>query len=217
MHLQVHVPHHQVLTPSSHQTKATLKLLSSKEDWQKANVYLKVNVVPRVLQACSVEEKNSILADGIYTYFATAHDVRQTTTRKRKVPSHGNHDRALKVSELKKKARKEFRQARREGKVVEEIQSLARNFFNLIRQHSSLKKKSQRLSETGSAKKARKWCHRDFWRFTRELLNEDAASRVPPQFSVDEAYDYFASTYQSTPSTFTRPSWTPSELGTHSL
>ncbi len=114
------------------------------------------------------------------------------------------------MSELKKKARKEFRQARREGKVVEEIQSLARNFFNLIRQHSSLKKKSQRLSEAGSAKKARKRCHRDFWRFTRELLNEDAASRVPPQFSVDEAYNYFASTYQSTPSTFTRPSWMPS-------
>ncbi len=57
------------LTPSSHKTKATLKLPSSKEDWQKANVYLKENVVPRVLQACSVEEKNSILADGIYIYF----------------------------------------------------------------------------------------------------------------------------------------------------
>ncbi len=52
-------------------------------------------------------------------------------------------------------------------------------------------------------------CYRHFWRFTRELLNDDTASRVLPQFSPDEAYDYFVSNYQSTPSTFMKPSWMP--------
>ena len=69
---------------------------------------------PSVQQATSAEEKNSILADGVYNYFATQYGVRQTIHRasrkQKKDTKHQKHDRALKeVTELKNKARREFR------------------------------------------------------------------------------------------------------------
>ena len=43
----------------------------------------------------------------------------------------------------------------------------------------------------------------------QELLNDNVASKVIPQFSADEAFNFFHSTYQSTALTFTRPAWMP--------
>ena len=95
-------------------TKPPLKLPSSKEDWLVADSFFSENLVPSVHQATSAEEKNSILADGIYNYFATQYGVRQTIHRafreQKKDTKHQKHGRALKrVTELKNKARREFR------------------------------------------------------------------------------------------------------------
>ncbi len=205
-------PPPEIKAPSP-EIKAPLILPSSKEDWEKANTFLKENVVPRSLQATSVEEKNALITDGTYKYFADNHGVRKRSGRgsKQKTTTRQKHDRALKkVKDLKSKARKVFRQAKREGRLGEEVQSLAKNFFNLVRQHNKLKKQSRKSTDAASTKATRKRCHQDFWRFTRELLNDDSASRAPSQFSPDETFNYFVSTYQSTPSTFMRPSWMPS-------
>lgn len=117
-----------------------------------------------MLEAGLVEEKNSILTNATYAYFASTHGVRQSSGKKQKKPPQQKHDRALKkVAELKNKARKDFR-------------SLARNFFDLVRQHNKLKRRSVKSSETVSAKLARKRCHKDFWKFTRELLTDDQSA-----------------------------------------
>ena len=56
---------------------------------------------------------------------------------------HGRHDRALKkVTTLKNEARKEFRRAKRNGTVEDEVSTLAKNFFQSVRKRSALKKKS---------------------------------------------------------------------------
>ena len=167
------------------------------------------NLVPFVHQAASAEEKNSILADGVYNYFATQYGVRQTAHRasNKKDMKHQKHDRALKrVTEPKNRARRE---AKRQGKAKEEIQSLAGNFFDLVRKQSTLKKRSKQESETRSAKTAREHCHKHFWKFTRELLDDSAASKVMPDFSEDEAFHFFSDTYSSTPKEFEKPDWMP--------
>jgi len=120
------------------------------------------------------------------------------------------HDRALKkVTELKNKARREFRQAKRQGSAKEEIQSLARNFFDLVWQQSALKKRSKQDSETRSAKAAREHYYKHFWKFTRELLDDNAASKVTPEFSKEETFRFFSDTYSSTPKEFEKPDWMP--------
>ena len=138
----VNVSHHfttndSLTTETPPETNPPLKLPSSKEDWQVADSFFLENLVPFVHQATSAEEKNSILADGIYNYFATQYGVRQIVHRpsrkQKKDMKRQKHDRALKrVTELKNRARREFRQAKRQGSTREEIQSLARSFFDLV-------------------------------------------------------------------------------------
>ena len=203
-----------LVTEAPPDTKPPLKLPFSKEDWEMADSFFSENLVPSVHQATSAEEKNSILADGIYNYFATQYGVRQIAHRasrkQKKDMKHQKHDRALKrVTELKNKARRDFRQAKRQGSAREEIQSLARNFFDLVRQQSALKKRSKQNSETRSAKTARQHCHKHFWKFTRELLDDSAASKVTPDFSREEAFCFFSDTYSSTPKEFEKPDWMP--------
>lgn len=68
---------------------------------------------------------------------------------------HQKHDRALKkVTELKNAARKEFRLAKKNNNVGDNIKSLANNFFKLVRKQSYLRKQSTKDSNFKSAKKA---------------------------------------------------------------
>ncbi len=53
--------------------------------------------------------------------------------------------------------------AKKEGKHREDVQSLAKTFFNLMRQQSALKKKSGQASETRCTKATRQQCHKHFW------------------------------------------------------
>ena len=48
-----------------------------------------------------------------------------------------------------------------------------------------------------------------FWKFTRELLDVSAASKVTPEFSKDKAFHFFSETYNSTPKEFRKPDWLP--------
>jgi len=121
-----------------------------------ANSHFQETVVPSVCQASSVEEKYSLLVDGIYSYMATTYGTRKYPNRKWKRGSPAKHERALrKVTELRNKAREDFRRAKREGRLQEDIQSFARNFFDLVRQHSKVKRRAEKLRGLDSAKKAR--------------------------------------------------------------
>ena len=67
----------------------------------------------------------------------------------------------------------------------------------------------ERAQHLSKLKAARHQCHENLWRFTRDLLDDDAASGIQPTFSESEATSYFSSIYQSEPHSFTRPSWLP--------
>ena len=76
------------------------------------------NLVPKIIQAPSAEDKNAILSDGIYEYFANTYGVRESKAKKTLHKKHEKHDRALKaVTELRNKARRDLRQAKREGRM----------------------------------------------------------------------------------------------------
>ena len=113
------------------------------------------------------------------------------------------------LTELKNKARRGSQTGQETNAAREEIQSLARNFFDLVRQESTLKKRSKQDSETTSAKTAREHCHKHFWKFARELLDDSAASKLTPEFSKEEAFRFFCGTYSSTPKEFEKPDWMP--------
>lgn len=104
-----------------------------------------------------------------------------------------------KVTELKKKAKIDFRLAQISGMAPDDVCAIAKNFFNLVRQQSKLKKKAGQAAGEATAKRARQWCHRHFWKYAKNLLDEDQASQVEPQFSKEQAHQFFTNTYKSEP------------------
>ena len=123
------------LTPTHYQLKAAIKLPSTQEEWEDANSYFKHTLVPRVLTEPSPDAKSSMLSEGIYNFFASNYGTRQT---KRKKKRQEKYVQALNIAtRLKNEARKELRQAKANDSISqEEVMSLARKFFQMLRAHS---------------------------------------------------------------------------------
>ena len=107
------------------------------------------------------------------------------------------------------RARRQFREAKRKGNTRDTVLPLAKNFFSLVHQHSQLKRKSRESRDANSARRTRHRCHKNFWTFARELLNDEVASKVCPQFTADEAFSFYSETCKSTSHTFHKPRWMP--------
>ena len=55
----------------------------------------------------------------------------------------------------------------------------------------------------------RERCHKNFWAFAKEILDEEAAFSVSPSFTAEEAHRYFSDVYSSSSHQFERQSWMP--------
>ena len=88
----------------------------------------------------------------------------------------------------------------------------ARTFFKLVREHSHLKRASQSAKQRSQANKTRQYCHRHFWQFAKQLLDDNSTSQIPPQFSGNEAFSFFKEVYHADAQDFSQPEWMPSPL-----
>lgn len=158
-----------------------------------------------------MDNKNSVLVTGLYEYFEQEYGLVQVRPASKKHHNkHGQHDRALKkVTVLKNEARKKFRRAKRNGTVADEMSTLAKNFFQLVRKQSALKKKSKKAQLNTTAEKQWKECHTNFWRFAQKLLDYNTTSDIRPSFTAEEASDFFQKVYASEPREFAKPDWMP--------
>ena len=116
----------------------------SQTDWDADNSTLGGTLVQQVVDAPSVDVKNSVLCNGICSHFTSKYGLckkgrksqRAATTRPRR------HNRTMKkVTQQKNEARRELRAARRDGRDEITIREVARKFHTLIRLHSKTKKK----------------------------------------------------------------------------
>ena len=113
------------------------------------------------------------------------------------------------MTRLKNAARQALRRAGRQGEDESTIQSLTGKFLSLLREHSRLKRESSRRLKHKEASIAREECHRNFWRYAKDLLDGSSTSRVTPVFSASEASFFFTNVYKSSPHHFETPSWLP--------
>ena len=62
---------HLVSSPETNKVPLNvLKLPICQQDWEEANAFIKEQVVPTVLYATNRDDKNRVLSEGIYDYFA---------------------------------------------------------------------------------------------------------------------------------------------------
>ena len=196
---------------SSHRFKLPIKLPKTLEEWKEADQLLSA-VVPSVLHAITAEEKNACLCDAVYDILAARFGTKPPSRPQKLLKSRlKQHDRALKeVTRLKNEARQALRRAKSEGVSGPTIQLLAAKFLSLLRQHSRLKRVSSCRIQHKEAKVVRERCHRNFWRFAKELLDQGANLQITPDFSASKAHTFFSEVYKSVPHHFQTPSWMPS-------
>ena len=77
LQLQLHCYIELPLTTNPHHTstvdtalKPHLKYPTSKEGWEEANIFFRTTLVPSVVAAPSPQEKNQVLVEGVYSFFA---------------------------------------------------------------------------------------------------------------------------------------------------
>ena len=143
----------------------------------------------------------------VYTYFSNKFGTREHSKRKKRQEKHAK---ALNRAKLwKNEARKALRQARSRGTQSPEDQMcLARTFFQSVRAHSRCKKAYDQAQGRREAKHARHQCHHHFWPFAKRLLDNSKLD-IEPQFSEEEAHQFFSNTYHAEPQSFSLPHWMP--------
>ena len=131
-------------------------------------------LVPEVLSESTPESKNRVLSEGIYGFFAQKYGTRNPRISKQQ-KKRERHERALKkVKQLKKE----------QGLPIESIQMFAHTFIKLVCEHSYLKQASQSAKQRSQASKTRQYCHRHFWQFAKQLLDDKSTSQVPPSLRI---------------------------------
>ena len=195
-------------------------------EWKEADSFFKVHLVPRMCMEGTVDGMNDVLCKGIYDYFAKKshnnipthqnpnHHHQQSHHHHHQHPSkaHGQHQRTLKaVKEEKRQAKKQLRALRRDGTKSEEVRALAHTFHRLVQRYSKLCQEEKHREWRRSRQCERRDCHKNFWRFTKSLLDEDGHTSIPPTFTRETAETFFASTYSNTDTnkSFNQPAWMP--------
>ena len=101
------------LTASFPSTKPALKLPASEEAWREADDHFKVELIPAVLEMSCPEEKNEVLSEGIYSYFAGKYGCKVQHHAQKQKRNNKSHNRVLSsVTQQLKEARREFRQSK---------------------------------------------------------------------------------------------------------
>ena len=196
-------------SPCKPKVKSHLLLPKTTEGWKEANEYFEETLVPAVMAAPTPQMKHDILIEGIYSYFSSACGTKpaQKVHTRKKRPL---HNASLKEVERRKKAAKrELRRAQQQGLPSEAIQSLACQFFSLVRSHSNLKRSSNARLMARDTRKARDHCHNNFERYAKDLLDGTSSSHITPAFDEKTAHEYFSVVYNSVPHNYIQPSWMP--------
>ena len=113
------------------------------------------------------------------------------------------------MTELKNLARRDFKNAKKQGLSADSIQPLAKKFFQLIREHSRLKKASSAVKYCDQSRRARHACHFHFWQFARKLLDDNSTNSITPHFTQEKAHGFFQEVYHAEPRNFVQPAWMP--------
>ena len=183
----------------------------SEEGWAEADQHMAAVVVPEVISATSVEEKNLALCRGIYSFFSERYGYRRLARQGRaKVTKQKSGTSLEEIKGQRNKLRNDLRRARKDGQDTEAIRSLASKFHKLLCQYSAIKRDQHRASERDEAEKQRRECARDFPHFAKKILDDEGSRRnCEPQFDGKVAQRHFEEVYSAGSRSFSCPSWLP--------
>ena len=178
---------------------------TSAEEWVKVDQDMARLVVPAVLAATSVEEKNQLLCNGIYNYFSSKYGTRakgkRRTVQRPKKPNTLQNS-LVQLWKEKNNLRNELRHAKKLGLNADSIRSLASKFHLLLRQYKRTNRSLCKSVSNNTAEYDRKECAKHFNRFAAIVLDgDDNLLSAEPEFNAATAESYFHKVYHTEPET----------------
>lgn len=105
----------------------------SEEEWADANQHFASMVVPAVLSATTVDEKNQVLCEGIYSYFSGRYGTRAKKSRSSRKRRGGSQSPSIaQLRAERNRLRNKLRRAKKNGQDMEAIKSLETEFHRLL-------------------------------------------------------------------------------------
>ena len=187
----------------------TLKLPTFDEEWLEADRAIADSVVPAVLAAFSVDDKNTMLCEGVYQVFANKFGCISTYKPRRQRRQRKHARRLKRLTSQKNTARKQLHQAKASSAEPSIIKELSCKLYKLVHLHSAEKKILLKSKCRFEALKARRECNSTFWRYAAKLFDDEDNS-VVPAFDVSQAEEYFKKIYAVGPNQFSHSHWLPS-------
>ena len=178
-----------------------------KHEWFEVNQHIEVHIAPRVYAANTVEEKNAILSADLYDHLAQKFGTVPPHTKK---VGRKPHNRTIKkVREMKNKLKRDFRNAKKRNAPKEELAECAKSYHQCLRELNRLLKETNDRGDEKNAASTRNKFNHNFWKFTKNLLDDENVETTQPTFSKEEAHSYFSRVYSSSPHVFVDPPWLP--------
>ena len=175
----------------------------TEDPWAEADQHMASTVVPAVLSAYPIEDKNHALCSGIYTYFSSQYGTRSSQSRCRTRKHKGSGVSLAKLREM----RNSLRRAKKSGQSSDVIRSLAGQFHLLLRQYNKTSRLEQRLSGEEAVRSERKQCASAF---AKKILEEvSSPSTSGSAFDAQTAQEFFTDIYSSDNADFQHPNWLP--------
>ena len=194
-------------SPAFHLKRAILlPNCQQKHEWSEVKQHIEVHTAPRVYAANTVQEKNAILSEDLYNHLSRKFGTVPPSTKKswRKT-----HNRTIKkVQEMKNKLKLDFWNAKR-NVPKEELAECAKSYHQWLRELNRLLKENNDRGDERNAASTRKKFNHNFWKFTKNLPDDENAETTQPSLSKEEAHSYFNCVSSSFPHVFIDPPWLP--------
>ena len=178
------------------------------QGWAEADQHLVTEVVPKVLAASTIEEKNHVLCVGIYSHFTDRYGSRSYNSRGRTRKHKKAHTSLDDIRAERNRVRNDLRRAKRYCQDIESIRSLSAKFHLFLRQYKQISRAEKRALTKSSSQRERGDCARNLNKFAKEILD---GKHQQAAFDMASAHDYFKNTkyYSSEGKDFNKPHWLP--------
>ena len=89
----------------------------------------------------------------------------------------------------------------------EELAECVKSYHQCLRELNRLLKETNDRGDERNAASTRKKFNHNFWKFKKNLLDNENVETTQPILSKEEAYSYFSCVYSSSPHVFIDPPW----------
>ena len=167
------------------QHRICLRVPKTAEEWKLADDALSQSVIPAVLSATTVDEKNRILCEGVCQYFSqrfgTCQPRAKTRQRRKDKDCHSYYRKLTQESEEEDEESKEG---------YDKPSTSSHEFYRILRLHSKESRCNSTIKTNTESQIAHRLYAKSFWRFAAQTLDDENPA-VEPDFGASEAEAHF--------------------------